>query len=799
MAGKKDILQFSCPIYFAKEGEGKLCVDVLRLGSMRGRIKARLCTHDGSAIAGVHYTAVEQELVLEDGQDSISLEIPINEDDRWAPTVEFKINLDQESQCILGAYLYTCRVKVYTDDTFPSNKYREEIKAGEDSIDELSGLMLFIEFMRYNLHCEGMLWRTLLTIVLDQLTNLYLFYTLNARAYLVNMVFEKSVPEEDLIIPNRQLMPAVIGILYFVPILFIHGWKYRKLGLDLEGRTKALLQAYLFRKYLNYNEESRSKVSAAKMQGAIGSKAADLAAAYTAVLDMLQLFGRLALLTVFTLTHEPSSWWVLIVMPTLMTVFGCCRSNALSDAGQHAGPTKRRLLEFLMETSEKYNLVAEYSQRPRMNDLWEKQVERVRKVVIPEAQVEANNMFFPKLLGPLFIGIYIWIWSPQVMDGTTNLGDFLAMISVFGDVSGDFEGIYEKIMTVNSRLDSMIDLTKLLNCPTEVPQLKDINRKRRQLSKDYRAHALKQPTPRPETGLLRADLIPIVLEDVSFGHTAEKTLLSKINLKVDQGKIVALVGQHGQGKGTFLKLLGHRIYPNAGSIFVPTHLRILYVSQQPVLLNGDLWKNLAFGDGTLCRDNPDHMNKVRKIIGILGLGDFSKLLDTNVSFRDNRSPALSANSRTVSKSDDYSLLVVEDNASDEDLDDFLGCCTAEDESRAEAAPDCKWMKSLTYTEIVKISLARALIMNTEMLILNRPFHHFDKASGAKFLGTLKEHHRNRGLGLEEATRNDRRPRSIFFSPENTTEAQQADVIWQIGRGTVYETTSFRLREDFEPE
>ena len=55
-------------------------------------------------------------------------------------------------------------------------------------------------------------------------------------------------------------------------------------------------------------------------------------------------------------------------------------------------------------------------------------------------------------------------------------------------------------------------------------------------------------------------------------------------MSVPQGKLVALVGPHGSGKKTLLSLMGHMIFPNDGSIFIPSHLRILHVTQARVLI-----------------------------------------------------------------------------------------------------------------------------------------------------------------------------------------------------------------------
>ncbi len=37
---------------------------------------------------------------------------------------------------------------------------------------------------------------------------------------------------------------------------------------------------------------------------------------------------------------------------------------------------------------------------------------------------------------------------------------------------------------------------------------------------------------------------------------------------------MAVTGPHGSGKATLLRLLGHVVFPQDGSIFIPSHLRV---------------------------------------------------------------------------------------------------------------------------------------------------------------------------------------------------------------------------------
>lgn len=99
----------------------------------------------------------------------------------------------------------------------------------------------------------------------------------------------------------------------------------------------------------------------------------------------------------------------------------------------------------------------------------------------------------------------------------------------------------------------------------------------------------------------------IRFENVSFRYpSSDKLALDKINLQVQPGQTVALVGASGGGKSTLAALIPRFYTPDSGRITVDgidiatlslTNLRghIALVSQDIVLLNDSIRANIAFG------------------------------------------------------------------------------------------------------------------------------------------------------------------------------------------------------------
>eukprot|EP00747_Dinoflagellata_sp_TGD_P173394 gnl/TRDRNA2_/TRDRNA2_211881_c0_seq1.p1 gnl/TRDRNA2_/TRDRNA2_211881_c0~~gnl/TRDRNA2_/TRDRNA2_211881_c0_seq1.p1 ORF type:complete len:267 (+),score=54.45 gnl/TRDRNA2_/TRDRNA2_211881_c0_seq1:59-802(+) len=231
---------------------------------------------------------------------------------------------------------------------------------------------------------------------------------------------------------------------------------------------------------------------------------------------------------------------------------------------------------------------------------------------------------------------------------------------------------------------------------------------------------------------------------MTYHHSEDEPLFRRVNLSISQGKLVAVMGSHGSGKATLGNLLAGDIFPLEGQIFVPMHLRVLRVSSQPVLLDKSAWKNLTFGCPEAAPEivlkiladlhSPELVDLVTEELVAMGLLESSEK-------RLNTQPAAQKNAK----------------------DD--------------------WQDALSHTEKVKIHLARALIMNAEMMVLLAPLHHFDHEGALRVLAVLRSHIACRGLYMPSESCHIRRPRTCFFTVGSgqIEAAQHADVVWKINK------------------
>ena len=114
--------------------------------------------------------------------------------------------------------------------------------------------------------------------------------------------------------------------------------------------------------------------------------------------------------------------------------------------------------------------------------------------------------------------------------------------------------------------------------------------KARQAQSRLKAIARLEPITRPQEAALRRfsfptpeELSPPILRiENGIAGYGETTVLSRLDLRIDQDDRIALLGQNGQGKSTLAKLISGRLQPLAGQLVQSSKLRIGYFAQHQV-------------------------------------------------------------------------------------------------------------------------------------------------------------------------------------------------------------------------
>lgn len=118
--------------------------------------------------------------------------------------------------------------------------------------------------------------------------------------------------------------------------------------------------------------------------------------------------------------------------------------------------------------------------------------------------------------------------------------------------------------------------------------------------------------------------------DFRYPTRPETQILKGLNLKIDEGKTIALVGPSGCGKSTLIQLLQRFYDPERGRIHIgldeissditlnDLRNKLSIVSQEPVLFNRTIAENIAYG----CDPNEITLNQIIEVARIANIHNF---------------------------------------------------------------------------------------------------------------------------------------------------------------------------------
>jgi energy-coupling factor transport system ATP-binding protein len=140
----------------------------------------------------------------------------------------------------------------------------------------------------------------------------------------------------------------------------------------------------------------------------------------------------------------------------------------------------------------------------------------------------------------------------------------------------------------------------------------------------------------------------IELDNVSFtyrgGETDAVPALANIDLKIESGQFVAIIGQNGSGKSTLVKLLTAILYPTEGSIHIDgvpvdrehrwdVRRKVSVVFQDPddQLIMNRVIDDVAFGPENMGLSRDEIEERVRSSVRMLGLEEIGGRLIEDLS------------------------------------------------------------------------------------------------------------------------------------------------------------------------
>merc|ERR1740139_1514619 len=189
-----------------------------------------------------------------------------------------------------------------------------------------------------------------------------------------------------------------------------------------------------------------------------------------------------------------------------------------------------------------------------------------------------DTTYLLKWLGPTFIGFYIYIIAPDMLERKLELGQLLGTIVSFREINEALCEFLEIFNQANKMLEPLREYTVLLNYKTDVEESSQISKRRRAAMRRARKRVNREKGD--PTNKMTVDLI-----DVQYVYPGRQdSIFADARITIQQGTMVDIVGEHGVGKATFMRILAHELKPTRGEVFIPTHLRHTIVSQEAYMI-----------------------------------------------------------------------------------------------------------------------------------------------------------------------------------------------------------------------
>ena len=273
----------------------------------------------------------------------------------------------------------------------------------------------------------------------------------------------------------------------------------------------------------------------------------------------------------------------LVVLPiqvTLTLLGSPIIRRQIRDAASDNAKTQSHLVEVLtgIQTVKAQNV--EMVSRWKWQNLYSRYISRTFDRTLTSTALSQSSQVLQKLSQLLVL----WVGASLVLDGQLTLGQLIAFRIISGYVTQPLlrlSSIWQNIQELRVSFERLADI---VDTPEESDEV----------------DRSKIPLP-PIQG-------NVGFEDLSFRFSASTPdVLKNINLSVEAGTFVGIVGQSGSGKSTLMKLLPRLYAPGQGRVTIDGYdidkvelyslrRQVGIVPQDPLLFSGTVSENIALAN-----------------------------------------------------------------------------------------------------------------------------------------------------------------------------------------------------------
>jgi ATP-binding cassette, subfamily B, bacterial len=372
---------------------------------------------------------------------------------------------------------------------------------------------------------------------------------------------------------------------------YLTGWVGERILADLRNK----LFAHLQRLSLGFYERNRAGVIISRLTNDVEALDQLVTDGVTSLVqNTLVLVGTAILLFVLDWRLALATLAVIPLMSVATVIFRVRSTRAYRDVRERLG----LLTATLAEDIAGMRMVQAFTREQQSIEQFRAVAERYRDSNMQT--VVLNGWYFPfvDLLSSIALAVVLGYGGHLYFEGSVTLGTLFAFMLY---VQNFFDPVQQLSQLYNTFLSATAALDKIMDVLDEDPTVLD----------------------KPEAVELPQVQGHVRFEDVRFSYGTGPEVLHGLDLDVQPGTTVALVGHTGAGKSTIAKLLARFYDPTAGRLTIDGHdlrevsqeslrYQLGIVPQEGFLFAGTVTENIAFGRPDA---KPDEVVRAAQAVG----------------------------------------------------------------------------------------------------------------------------------------------------------------------------------------
>lgn len=330
---------------------------------------------------------------------------------------------------------------------------------------------------------------------------------------------------------------------------------------------------------LGFFSEERKGDIISRMTGDVG----ELEASVMSSLDMI--FKNPLMIVIYLTVMFVMSWeltlFVLLLLPFSGWMIGRI-GRSLRQSSKDAQELTGDLLSQIEETLSGLRIVKAFNAEAKLSNRFSILNDKIRKTFN-----RVNRRFMlahpvSEFIGTVVIAILLWFGGNLIVGNNSSIGaaEFIYYILIFYSIIAPSKELSRASYSIQRGMAALDRIDKILMTEETMPEPEN-------------------PTP------LDKFKQSVEFKNVWFRYQTD-WVLQDINLTIEKGKTIALVGQSGSGKSTMVDLLPRYYKPTQGKILIDgidtdsihssdIRKHIGNVNQEAILFNDTFFNNISFG------------------------------------------------------------------------------------------------------------------------------------------------------------------------------------------------------------